>query len=79
MPLSLPGDLANPGIEPASLAFQEDSLLQRHQGSGVPEFNSILTLTTWSWYQISQVMAQSPLQTQVASLRLSSALLTYPL
>ena len=47
--------------------------------AAVPEFNSILTLTTWSWYQISQVKAQSPLQTPVASLRLSSALLTYQL
>ena len=47
--------------------------------AGVLEFNSILTLTTWSWYQISQVNVQSPLQIRVASLRLSPALLTYQL
>jgi len=33
LPYIFPGDLPNPGIEPASPALQEDSLSLSHQGS----------------------------------------------
>ena len=33
LPFPPPGDLPNPGIEPASSALQADSLLLSHQGS----------------------------------------------
>ena len=35
LPCSLPGDLSNPGIEPASPALQVNSLLLSHQGSAI--------------------------------------------
>ena len=33
LPFPSPGDLPNPGIEPATPAWQVDALLQRHEGS----------------------------------------------
>jgi len=41
-----PGDLPNPGIEPASPALQEDSLLLSHQGALRDECNTVSALTT---------------------------------
>ena len=38
LPVPPPGDLPNPGIEPRSLALQEDSLLSEHQGSPMMGF-----------------------------------------
>ena len=46
LPFLSPGDLPNPGIEPASPVLQEDSLLLSHQGS--PTWRCCLTTETHS-------------------------------
>ena len=56
LPCPPPGDLPDPGTEPASPVFQVDSLLLSHQGSPISSANNmyfLLSSSDWLMYLFS--------------------------
>ena len=69
LPVPSPGDLSDPGIKPASLALQADSILLSHWGS--PVYSSVYSLMAFSififlllsWPSMSRTSSSSQTET----------------